>query len=200
MKRMKLRKPVLVAVSVAAAATAVCGVLVTTQAAFTAHTTAGSLPISAGRLDVELFTSSGGQEPILVDFSEVGPDLMWPTEGAFSVSLRNTGDLAGVVSSLETVEVADDGPGGAGPLSRVLEVAVSADPGQDWHDPALVWRQVATDLEPDGRVIASELGELPVEATRDLYLKLRFVGVDDTGAYTGTTTEFRLVATVTQAL
>ncbi len=72
---MRLRKPVLVAASVAAAAAA-CGVLVTTQAAFTTQTTAGELPVSAGRLAVALTTSLTGQDPILVDLSEVGPDLM----------------------------------------------------------------------------------------------------------------------------
>ena len=111
---MRLRKPVLVAASVAAAAAAACGVLVTTQAAFTTQTTAGELPVSAGRLDVALTTSLTGQDPILVDLSEVGPDLMWPEDGALAVSLRNTGTLDGVISGLETVEVADGGdPHGA---------------------------------------------------------------------------------------
>ncbi|UPT22326.1 hypothetical protein FOF52_16255 [Thermobifida alba] len=200
MKRMRLRKPVLVAASVAAAAAAVCGVLVTTQAAFTTQTTAGELPVSAGRLDVALTTSLTGQDPILVDLSEVGPDLMWPEDGALAVSLRNTGTLDGVVSGLETVEVADGGPGGSAALSRVLEVAVSADPGQDWHDPALTWERIAAEAAPGGRAVASGLGGLPVGQTRTIHLKLRFADVSDIDAYAGTTTSFRLVATVTQAL
>lgn len=197
--RTKLRKPVLVAVSVSATAVALCGVLLSTHAAFTARTTAESLPISAGRLTVELRTSIE-QERIVVDFSEVGPDLMWPPSGTLAVELRNTGDLDGVVSTLETVRVVDEGPADAAPLSRALEIAVSDDVDQDWHDPALRWRRVSDTSEPDGRVVASDLGELPVGTTRTAHLRLRFSAVDDEAAYAGSTAEFRLVATVTQAL
>lgn len=145
MKKMRLRKPVLVAAAAAATTAAVCGVLLTTHAAFTTRTAAGALTVSAGRLNVELTTSQAGQEPIRVDLSDVGPDLMWPPENALTVSLRNTGTLDGVISALETVEVADDGPAGSAALSRALEVAVSTDPAQNWHDPALTWERIAED-------------------------------------------------------
>ncbi|KUP98123.1 hypothetical protein [Thermobifida cellulosilytica] len=198
MKRTRLGGPALAAASVAAAAAAVCGVLVTTQAAFTARTATEALPVSAGRLDVALTTSLSGAGPVRVDFSEAGPDLMWPEEGAFTVSLRNTGDLDGRISALETVEVVDGGTAGSGALSRALEVAVSTDPGQDWHDPALRWEPVADQAAPEGRVVASDLGSLPVGQTRTVHLRLRFTGGEET-ASTGATVSFRLAATVTQA-
>ncbi|WP_133741563.1 hypothetical protein [Actinorugispora endophytica] len=196
---MRLRKPALVAVSAVAVIAAICGVLLSTQAAFTARTTGATLPITAGRLAVELTTSSGTREPVSVDLSEVGPEMMWPEADSLPISLDNTGDLDCVLTRLETVEVRDGGPEGAPQLSRVLEVAVSGDPAQDWHDPALEWHRVATEAEPEGRSIASELGDLPVGATRTLYLKVRF-GADEAAAYSASTAAFRLVVTVRQLL
>ncbi|AAZ56999.1 hypothetical protein Tfu_2966 [Thermobifida fusca YX] len=200
MKKMRLRKPVLVAAAAAATTAAVWGVLMTTHAAFTARTATGPLAVAAGRLDVELTTSRTGQNPIRVDLSEVGPDRMWPPDGALTVSLRNTGTLDGVISALETVEVVDDSPAGSAELSRALEIAVSTNPAQNWHDPALTWERVAGDAAPSGRVVASELGSLPVGEMRAFHVKLRFVGEDDAASYAGATTSFRLAATVSQAL
>lgn len=196
---MKLGKPALVAVGAIATAIAFCGVLLSTQAAFTARETAGTLPITAGRLTVELTTTPPGRERISVDLSSVGPDLMWPDTGALPLSLHNTGDLDGVFTRLETTEVHDSGAAPT-PLSRVLEVAISGDAGQDWADPALPWRRVATAAEPHGRVIASDLGDLPADSTRTVYLKVRFTAEGEQTAYAAATAGFRLAFTVEQRL
>ncbi|GAA3736743.1 hypothetical protein HDA32_005529 [Spinactinospora alkalitolerans] len=191
---MRLSRPVLAGIGAVAVAGAIGGAVLGTRASFTAEADSGALPVTAGELDVALRTGPAGA--VRIDFGDAGPGRMWPESGAFELELSNTGDIDGVVSELATATVSDRTPEGAEPLSRALEVAWSDRSRQDWSDPGLEWEPVATAEQADGRTIGSDLGELEEGRTRTLYLKVRFAEDRDAADYAGSTSDFRLTATV----
>ncbi|GLU47137.1 SipW-dependent-type signal peptide-containing protein [Nocardiopsis ansamitocini] len=192
---MRLKKPTLVAISAVAAAAALCGIILGTQASFTAQTSGSPQPVTAGRLSVELSTSPGGGDTITIDFTEADPGDVWPRNGAFALTLTNTGDLDGTLTRLESIEVSDTG---TPPLSRTLEIASSTRAAQDWNDPVLTWRRIATGAEPSGRPIPTDRLALPAGQDRVLYLKVRLADAGDDRDHTESSTGFRLKVTVEQ--